>query len=352
MRNEVYYISEKPTQNNHAGNKARVDIDNILEHGKFIRYEIFNQFLENSKFKRILKILSYKNLNKLCNINNLNNKLLILQYPFYFDRITKYFLFKALKNNETILFLHDLDSLRNLSKKNIKQEIFDLNKAKYVIVHNKIMAEFLQSNGLKSKIVNLELFDYLLNVLPNRKSYTLGKNIVFAGNIAKSTFLSSNHISQIGLILNLYGPNFEESNINEDNIIYKGSYKPDVVPYKLEGNFGLIWDGDSIETCKGEYGNYLKYNNPHKLSLYIAAGLPVITWKQAAIAKFIEENKIGFTVNSLYEISSVIDNLDNKTYQEYIENIKMLQSKVCNGYFTQRVLNEVVDDLNKNEKTL
>lgn len=346
----IYYISEKPFQSNHAGSKARIDIDSILEQNKFNSYETFNQFIVSSKLKKCFKIISFNYLKKIWKLNCLQNKMLILQYPFYFDKITNYFFYNALKKNKVILFLHDMDSLRSF--KNLKKEILILNQAECIILHNEKMIKFLQNNGLKSKVVNLELFDYLLEKSIPQKSYTLGKNIVFAGNIAKSRFLSSNCISEIGLIFNLYGPNFKESSISGNTIVYKGSYKPDVIPYNLEGNFGLIWDGESIETCEGNYGSYLKYNNPHKLSLYIAAGLPVITWKQAAIAKFIEENEIGFAVNSLYEISSVIDNLDNETYQEYIENIKSLQGKVCNGYFTQRALNEIVDDLNKNGKSL
>ncbi|NRO11242.1 Beta-1,6-galactofuranosyltransferase WbbI [Lactobacillus helveticus] len=46
-------------------------------------------------------------------------------------------------------------------------------------------------------------------------------------------------------------------------------------------------------------GNYLRYNDPHKLSLYLASGIPVIIWKKAAEAKFVEENKVGITVDSL-----------------------------------------------------
>ena len=34
-----------------------------------------------------------------------------------------------------------------------------------------------------------------------------------------------------------------------------------------------MWDGPSPDTCAGVYGAYLRYNNPHKTSLYLAAGL-------------------------------------------------------------------------------
>ena len=54
-----------------------------------------------------------------------------------------------------------------------------------------------------------------------------------------------------------------------------------------EGNLGLIWDGAS-DSSDEDIGmkNYTRYNNPHKLSCYMAAGLPVIVWEKSAISKF------------------------------------------------------------------
>ena len=32
---------------------------------------------------------------------------------------------------------------------------------------------------------------------------------------------------------------------------------------------GLVWDGDSCSSCSGVCGEYLKINNPHKISFYL-----------------------------------------------------------------------------------
>lgn len=63
-------------------------------------------------------------------------------------------------------------------------------------------------------------------------------------------------------------------------MIWHGSFKPEESPEHLQG----VWDGDSVDTCAGNTGAYLRYNNPHKTSLYLACGMPVIVWKEAAIA--------------------------------------------------------------------
>ena len=60
-----------------------------------------------------------------------------------------------------------------------------------------------------------------------------------------------------------------------ENETYFGSFLPDELPAALEGGFGLVWDGDSAETCSGVFGEYLRYNNSHKASLYLASGFPL-----------------------------------------------------------------------------
>ena len=40
----------------------------------------------------------------------------------------------------------------------------------------------------------------------------------------------------------------------------------------------------------------------HKLSLYLAVGLPVIIWEKAAEAEFVLKENVGVTVKSLYEL--------------------------------------------------
>ena len=38
--------------------------------------------------------------------------------------------------------------------------------------------------------------------------------------------------------------------------------------------------------------DYLRINNPHKTSLYLACGIPIITWNKAAIAQYVRK-KLG-----------------------------------------------------------
>ncbi|UZW66162.1 hypothetical protein OC195_19990 [Priestia flexa] len=117
----------------------------------------------------------------------------------------------------------------------------------------------------------------------------------------------------------------------------------------IEGSYGLIWDGESTETCTGLTGNYLKYNNPHKTSFYLSCGLPVVIWKEAALAPFIAENNLGIIVTSLKEMDDIISNISDKEYSIMKNNVLEVAEKVRNGFFTKKAIEHAASVL-KEEK--
>ena len=107
----------------------------------------------------------------------------------------------------------------------------------------------------------------------------------------------------------------------------------------------MVWDGNYDESDQNEgFKNYTKYNNPHKLSCYIAAGLPVIVWRKSAAAQFVNKYNIGYTISNLYDIN----NLDFSDYEEKLKNVSVIQKKVCNGKFTKDAINKVLEKIKKN----
>lgn len=68
---------------------------------------------------------------------------------------------------------------------------------------------------------------------------------------------------------NVYGTGTELGYLHK-TVNYKGKFPPDELPDILDGNLGLIWDGSYNDEDEAYcLKNYTKYNNPHKLSLYI-----------------------------------------------------------------------------------
>lgn len=271
------------------------------------------------------------------------NSLLFLQYPFrqrQKERRQMLSRLKAEKNIGIITLLHDVEQLRKIFLHTFSEGDFrfltDISDA--VIVHNRRMREYFIETGMDGKkLVSLDLFDYLYHETDFQKQFE--KSIVIAGNLDKR---KSPYIGELGklkpLHIHLYGPNYTNKPDeweDGESIIYHGSFPSNEIPQILDRGFGLVWDGDSLDTCSGSTGEYLRYNNPHKLSLYLASGLPVIIWKEAAEAAFVEKHGVGFTVNSLYEIQKLLENVTKEQYVRFLSQVQKISAKLIQGEYTR-----------------
>ena len=245
----------------------------------------------------------------------------------------------SLSMNEFAEFPLEIVKLSNLRRLNLEEnqikkipkEIRNLKKFDTVIVHNEKMLDWLVQKGFTGKAELLGVFDYLSDKKIDSSSSESMNEIVYAGNLIKSKFIYSlSGIAQWKF--KIYGPNFNPQElVNDSNLKWIGEYSPEEIVQELKGSFGLIWDGVSIDKCDEILGNYLKYNNPHKFSLYIAAGLPVIAPADSAIGIFITTNKIGLLVNNLNDLKNI--KISNEEYNLMKQNILVLRSKVIDGFF-------------------
>ena len=69
----------------------------------------------------------------------------------------------------------------------------------------------------------------------------------------------------------------------------------------------------------------------------------MIVWSQAAIADFVKEHDIGFCVDSLSDIHTILASMTEDDYVRYLRNITALQEKVTSGYFTKRVIRNAMN---------
>ena len=287
-------------------------------------------YLNNSRVSLAIKLFFLK------------DNLIFLNYPFLKGRIFDYIIQKRLlKNNRLCLIVHDIYSLQTdkIEKSTLEKEINIFNCADRIIFHNETMISFLINHGLKNKkCLSIDLFDYIIDddIFEKRN---LERKVIFAGNIAKAPFLSRMcFMRNRDFVLELYGPNYDKNSITAEFINYNGILDPIDIIHNLNGSFGLIWDGDSIDKCDGKFGEYLKYNNPFKLSMYIAAGIPIICWSKSATAIFVEKNNIGFCINSLEEISKIFENINEKDYERIKLNVEKIGIKVRKGFFLRQAL--------------
>lgn len=357
-----YFISEKRFDgifSRTAGGKAREDAECIFKDYGLSSITIENQDRSNlSILKKMwwhIKILScWKKKTEHLKAGDS----LVVQFPVFEHSIFLFLFFRSLykRDVKVVLLLHDLESFRNIRRKDyslikrIKMWFEEL-PVKYchkMIVHNQSMKEVLIQKGINAdKLVNLEIFDYLIpdfeeERIRNRVN-ARDMAVIIAGHL---TSQKAKYVYDLpsNCRFALYGPEYT-GEVN-DNITYFGSFPPEELPYKLEGSFGLVWDGISAKTCEGVFGEYLRINNPHKTSLYIASGLPIIIWKEAALCEFVEKNGCGISVSSLYEINEVIASKTEEEYNVMKENAMRTSQKLRAGYYLKSALERA---LNGNE---
>lgn len=338
----IYFLSENTTTGTNAGNKARMDTEIILQEKKYRSIEGPNSIKRLKHGNKLLFFL--KNSNFLRRLNKIpKDEYVVVQYPFlvsYKDGEgwldCSFILERLAKRNKLILVIHDIDQLRfDKSRDNLS----DFKLASYIISHNQKMTNYLINNKIdKNKIVNLEVFDYLTSTENISNHYEDDALLCYAGNLKKSKFIYSIPTELRKLKINLYGNGYTGDQTGLD---YKGAFPSDKISSLIKGKYGLIWDGERIDTCSGNVGNYLRYNNPHKLSMYIVANMPVIIWSKAAEADFVKKNGIGIVINSLSEIPEKINGISKDDYLKMNSAIKDVKSKIENGKFLLNALSEI-----------
>ncbi|WGN90071.1 beta-1,6-galactofuranosyltransferase [Ligilactobacillus faecis] len=256
---------------------------------------------------------------------------------------------KHLSGARLILVIHDIEALRlHVGKEHAdenKQELEFLQMADGLISLSPKMTTWLRDRNVVAPITELNIWDYD-NPQPIQPKHAYDKSLCFAGNLVKSTFLKKYALKNKLL---LFG---KEPQLDEyaSSITYQGVFSPEELPTKLKADFGLIWDGPEVTTCSGNFGEYLKYNAPHKTSLYLSSGLPVIVWEEAAVAKVIKRYGCGLTVKSLTEVSDILDRLTPREYTELYENTVRIAKKMRHGYFMRQAIETLIKKLDDEEK--
>lgn len=110
------------------------------------------------------------------------------------------------------------------------------------------------------------------------------------------------------------------------------------------GGFGLIMDGTECDPSD-KYFNYQKYVWPHKLSLYIAAGLPVIAISGTKAAEYVKQEHIGIVVSNIDAIPHAIKNVNASEYHIYSKNVGKCMMEVRLGTHLIEAVNGAINNL-------
>lgn len=362
-----YYIVEgTPDGEYNATNKAREDVEQILNECGISKLIVDSKYgVQRNKCLKWKQFIFYK-MNIYAwrkTLSRLNaGDVIFIQYPILNTTIG---LNRALAKHKKrgvifVAIIHDLDSLRfdEKSKNTIryKRVLNDdrrlLGTMNYIISHNRSMKRELTEEGIdESRIFTLGIFDYLVDngtssFIEKKHGQKYEGSIIIAGNLSpcKAKYLSE--IKKLDNKFNLYGAGLEKSVLGK-NTKYCGKFKPEELLRNLSGDFGLVWDGDSIDTCNGRFGNYLKYNNPHKASMYLTAGIPIIVWRESALREFVEKNNVGISVDSLYDLRKIDTIISDKQYKIMKDNALRISKQTRRGFYLQKAVDKVLHDITR-----
>ena len=341
----ICYLSRNYRDVNSAGNKAKTDVEQIMENLHCKNTGLNQTVCKNSIVSFVLTLASVLK----CGFCLHKGDMLVLQYPLkkYYSFVCNIAHFRGCK---VITLIHDLGCFRR-KKQTEAQEILRLNHADYIIAHNDVMKKWLEDRNCQAQVGSLEIFDFLSPSQPEgtdkiRKPY----RVTYAGGLSlrKNAFLY-----EVGEFVHsyrfvLYGSGFEKTLLKGENYFdYKGFIAADQLIASAAGDFGLVWDGSSIASCSGNWGEYLQYNNPHKTSLYIRCGFPVIIWEKAALSGFVRKNNIGICIASLEDLDTVLSVLSEDQYVEMAKNVTEISKRLSEGYYFSTALQRAVSELKR-----
>lgn len=342
----MYYISRNYKSLFNAAGKAKTDCEYTLQNLGFKNLGFKQSSIPSSAIGTIKNFFGIS----MALIRLPFKSVICTQYPN--NKFRKLIMFFAkLKRCKIITIVHDVRVLKGRVK-DIQKELAKIVSSDVIVVHNESMKAWFLEQGTKIPIVVLGVFDYVAHERPTQNKDRIEKinyEIAYAGGFGagKNAYIFDlDGLENSKFKLKLYGLGFDASQIKvkEENsiLLYQGVFPSDQIAYKIEADFGLVWDGISTESCSGDLGEYLKYNNPHKTSLYLLCGLPVIVWDKAAIASFIVENKLGIGISDLADLNKTLERLTETDYQAMKANVLKVQKKIMHGKFVEDAVSKAL----------
>lgn len=342
-----YYLSRNYRDTNSAGNKAKTDIEDIMADMGFRNAGSPRSFHHGSARAFLATLASVLK----TPMNLRRGDILVIQYPLkkYFTLLCR---MAHMRGAKVVTLIHDLGSFRRKAL-SPSHEISRLGNADYIIAHNASMRNWLLEHGLKKPVGELEIFDYLsASEGLSHSSPAPGEAWVvnYAGSLAmrKNAFLYTLGSKLHDTRITLYGYGFSITDAaGADRFDCAGFTPSDRLIATAAGQFGLVWDGNSTAACEGAFGEYLRYNNPHKTSLYLRCNLPVIVWSQSAMAPFVKENGIGLCVDSLDNLDTTLAAVTSERYGAMAQAAAAMSHRLASGHYTRRALSEAIRSLQR-----
>ncbi|HVK49468.1 MAG TPA: hypothetical protein VM488_16520, partial [Pseudobacter sp.] len=240
-----------------------------------------------------------------------------------------------------VAVLGDINGIKHNDPALLQKELKEFSNYDFLIVHNQWMKDWIQQEIPGAQCAMISFFDFLAE--PNGNAPQQDHTVAYAGNLEHGLFLNRVGALQSdnpSVLFRVYGQPYTQQMAEQPNLEYMGTSEPYALPAKLKASYGLVWYGDSLDHVAGNIGPYLSIISPHKASLYLLCGIPLIVPGHTAVASLVQQYKLGIVIRNLHEIQSAIDSITPQEYVSICNNVRSIAGSVASGQGLRLALQE------------
>jgi hypothetical protein len=217
---------------------------------------------------------------------------------------------------------------------NSKSDFFlsQMDKFDLLITLNDKMSAMLKQDNVVKPMIPIIINDFLSQKRIHDVKYS--KRLAYI--IERPTFNFENMVD-LKTPLTIYGQSLSNSSIS-NSVSFSSIDTFEELPYHLNGGFGLVNIPEVHDQKNKELNLSHKYAIPLSMSIFIAAGIPLVVLEDSPYAAWVSKNQIGLIVSSLANIDTSIEKMTEKDHQMMLEAVIRMQGAVASGVFTKRAL--------------
>jgi hypothetical protein len=270
---------------------------------------------------------------------------LLVQRPL--GRVNEVMLGRLARRAPSILLVHDLESLRQTGYDLREKE--SLGSYDVVIVHTPAMAAHLRQLLPETRTVVLGCFDYLVADAPEPPPLADGPRALYViGRLSpdKAAYLYA--LEDLPLPVRAYGQGCAVDQLPA-SVRWDGVLDMDQPRLPARDGFGVVWDGTSPSALEGPTGSYLRYISPHKFSMYMVLGLPVVVPAESAMAQFVREEGVGLLADSFADGAAQAAACTREQWEQMADAVLRVRDSLLTGSRTKNALQSALELLGRAE---
>lgn len=250
------------------------------------------------------------------------------------------------KSIKRVALVGDINGIKHNDPALLKIELRQYSQYDFLIVHNQWMRDWIEKQIPGARCSVLHFFDFLAG--PGKQKNEHDYSIAYAGNLLEAKFL--NKVGELSfknsnIVFKVYGQPYTSQMAEQINLEYLGTSEPYTLPAKISAAYGLVWYGESMDAVLGNIGPYLSLISPHKASLYLICGIPLIVPEGTAIAGLVKQHKAGIAINNLHELADKLKAINKEEYSLMCQNAMAIGRGISKGEGLRNALHEMENTL-------